>query len=308
MNQPSSSQSFQQSTWSPDFIGIGAEKAATTWLWANLNAHPEIEMSQPKELNFFNLQYEKGIDWYRHHFRQTEGCLQGEISPWYMDHEQCAERIQKCCPDVKLMVMLRDPLERAFSHLLHDCQNAFGGIADLTVEQMQSMACQTDDYVRRSCYSQCLEPFFDRFDGHRIHVEFYDNVKSSAADTIRRAYQFLNVCDDFLPEACDQPVNKSQNYRSVVLHRMASTVSQTAQSFPVTRDIMDWIHRRTTWRERAIELLMVDQGRPQVSATDVFSRQQLRTISEDARRLGGILGTSLPTHWTGAETEVAHAA
>lgn len=301
MNDTSKSSATHPLQWAPDFIGIGAEKAATTWLWANLNAHPNIEMSQPKELNFFNLQFDKGNDWYQQHFRQSPDCLQGEISPWYMDDENCAERMAAGCPNARLLVMLRDPFERAFSHLLHDAQNTYGGIADLTAEQLRSLASKSDDYVRRSCYSQCLKPFCQHFDHRQIHVEFYDAVKSQPQQTIQRVYRFLRVDADFAPEDCDRAVNKSQDYRSVVLHRMASTVSQTAQAFPVTRDIMNWIHRRTTWREKAIELLMVDSGRPQLSAVEVFSDRQLNQMAEDENQLSALLQIPLPESWAGQQ-------
>lgn len=308
MNEAQTTSSRQQQGWAPDFIGIGAEKAATTWLWANLNVHPSIEMSQPKELNFFNLQFDKGHDWYGQHFRQTPNCLQGEISPWYMDDEQSAQRMVAACPNAQLLIMLRDPFERAFSHLLHDAQNAFGGIADLTADQLQSLTCQSDDYVRRSCYTQCLIPFLQQFKRSQIDVQLYDDVKDQPLQTIQNVYRFLNVDDSFVPDDCDQPVNKSQNYRSVVLHKVVSSVSQTAQAFPVTRDIMEWIHRRTTWRERAIEMLMVDSGRPTVSAVDVFSPEQLNRMVEDTKRLSSILDIEIPDHWAGQKEATCVAA
>ncbi|MEP3481109.1 MAG: sulfotransferase [Fuerstiella sp.] len=305
MNEAQTFPTSQPASWAPDFIGIGAEKAATTWLWANLNAHPEVEMSQPKELNFFNVSFDKGSDWYQQHFRQSVNCLQGEISPWYMDDAQCAARMAAACPNAQLLVMLRDPFERAFSHLLHDSQNAFGGIADLTAEQLQSLTSKSDDYVRRSCYSKCLAPFLKYFKRSQIDVQFYDDVKSQPLQTIQNVFRFLNVDADFVPENCDRAVNKSQNYRSVVLHKVASSVSQTAQAFPVTRDIMDWIHRRTTWRERAIEMLMVDSGRPSLSAVDVFSEQQLDAMTEDTRRLGDLLAVVVPDHWAQQTAAIA---
>ena len=305
MNEAQTFPTSRPVSWAPDFIGIGAEKAATTWLWANLNVHPEVEMSQPKELNFFNVSFDKGNDWYQQHFRQSVNCLQGEISPWYMDDVQCAARMAAVCPNAQLLVMLRDPFERAFSHLLHDSQNAFGGIADLTAEQLQSLTSKSDDYVRRSCYSKCLAPFLKHFRRSQINVQFYDDVKSQPLKTIQNVYRFLNVDADFVPENCDRAVNKSQNYRSVVLHKMASSVSQTAQAFPVTRDIIDWIHRRTTWRERAIEMLMVDSGRPSLSAVNVFSEQQLRAMTEDTRRLGDLLGVVVPDHWAQQTAAIA---
>jgi len=293
------------SEWAPDFIGIGAEKSATTWVWSKLDQHPAIEMSQPKELNFFNQNFERGFEWYRRHFIRSLDCLQGEISPWYMDDDDTAARIATSCPDVRLLVMLRNPFDRAMSHLMHDSQNEYGGIADLTAEQLQRLVVRGDQYVRRSCYAASLDRFLEHFRREQIGVFFYDDVHERPEHLIREIYQFLGVDDSFQPDDLKTPLNKSQNYRSITLHRIASSVSQTAQAFPVTRDIMDWLYRKTTLRERAIEMLMVDSGRPALTAADVLSDEQMRTIETDLDRLRSDLGIDVPSHWQVPESQAA---
>ena len=98
-------------------------------------------------------------------------------------------------------------------------------------------------------------------------------------------------------------MNKSQNYRSVALHRVASRVSQTAKSFPVTRDIVEWVYRNTTLRERTIDLLMVDSGRPSLTAADVLSEQQMEVIADDLERLRGEFHVKTPATWTISEVQ-----
>ena len=110
-----------------DFIGIGTSKAGTTWVSEMLDAHPGICMSEPKEVNYFNEQnnysiniknynYGKGFNWYKKHFLHWRtGQIIGEFTPKYLADLKAPLRIKNAFPDVKLIVCLRDPVDRAFS-------------------------------------------------------------------------------------------------------------------------------------------------------------------------------------------------
>ena len=104
----------------PDFLGIGAQKAGTTYLYSLLSEHPQVFLSSPKELHFFSLHYQKGLAWYQDQFKfaATDKCC-GEITPYYMFHPLASKRIRKHLPNVKLIVLLRDPVERALSQFFH---------------------------------------------------------------------------------------------------------------------------------------------------------------------------------------------
>ena len=298
------SDSQHSDAWAPSFVGIGAEKSATTWVWSKLDQHPAIEMSQPKELNYFNENFEHGSAWYQKHFANSLDCLQGEISPWYMDHTETPERIASLFPDIRLLVMLRNPFDRAMSHLMHDAQNEYGGVADLTAEQLQRLVVRDEKYVRRSLYACSLERFLEHFDRDRIGVYFYDDVKERPKQLIQEIYEFLGVDANYIPDDLATPLNKSQDYRSVTLHRIASRVSQTAKAFPVTRDLIEWIYRNTTLRERTIDLLMVDSGRPSLTAADVLSEQQIQAIADDLARLKSELNVAIPVTWSVPECQL----
>lgn len=293
--------------WAPAFVGIGAEKSATTWVWNKLNQHPSIEMSQPKELNYFNDNFDRGVAWYRKHFADSLECLQGEISPLYMDHPEAAARIAELNPHMRLLVMLRNPFDRALSHLMHDAQNEYGGVADLTADQLQRLAARDEKYVRRSLYAENLKPFFEHFRRDQIGVFFYDDVRNQPDQLIERIFEFVGVDVAYRPDDLTKPLNKSQDYRSVALHRIVSSVSQTAKSFPVTRDIVEWIYRNTTLRERTLDLLMVDSGRPSLTAVDVLSEQQVDIIAADLQRLQFELNVSVPESWAVSEFQLAAA-
>jgi len=100
----------------PDFIIIGTQKGGTTSLFYYLYQHPELSFSHKKEIYFFNLFFEKGLAWYKSHFPfRNNKKITGEATPSYMFHPKAAGRVKSILPDVKLIVLLRNPIDRAYS-------------------------------------------------------------------------------------------------------------------------------------------------------------------------------------------------
>lgn len=110
----------------PNFIIIGAQKCGTTSLYQYLIQHPQIVPARQKEVHFFDLNFAKGVDWYRQQFQPvSEGLITGEASPYYMFHPLVAQRIYELFPQVKLIALLRNPVERAISHYYHEVRLGF---------------------------------------------------------------------------------------------------------------------------------------------------------------------------------------
>jgi hypothetical protein len=106
----------------PNFLHIGPSKSGSTWLHEVLIGHPEVYLTQAKDLYFFNRYYDRGPGWYREQFRsaQREHKIIGEVCPDYLSCAEAPERIHACLgPDVRLMVTLREPISRAFSSYLY---------------------------------------------------------------------------------------------------------------------------------------------------------------------------------------------
>jgi hypothetical protein len=103
----------------PDFLIIGAQKAGTSSLFHYLSQHPDIDLPSEKELHFFDIQYENGIEWYSNLFpkkRFLSRKITGEASPYYLFHPLAAERVHAHYSNIKLIVLLRNPIDRAYSH------------------------------------------------------------------------------------------------------------------------------------------------------------------------------------------------
>lgn len=102
---------------SPDFIVIGAQKGGTTSLFHYLNQHPQLNLPSKKEIHFFTKNYHRGLKFYKTYFPfKKNGKLSGEATPYYLFHPLIPKRVFKHYPNVKLIVMLRNPVDRAFSH------------------------------------------------------------------------------------------------------------------------------------------------------------------------------------------------
>jgi hypothetical protein len=115
----------------PDFIIIGAMRGGTTSLYSYMTAHPGIGAAYMKEVHFFDVHYSKGFPWYQAQFPllpqkyyqervQKQRFITGEASPYYLFHPHAAARIARRLPRVKLIVLLRDPVSRAYSHYHHE--------------------------------------------------------------------------------------------------------------------------------------------------------------------------------------------
>jgi Sulfotransferase domain len=106
----------------PDFLIIGAQKCGTTSLYQYLTCHPQIVSANQKEVHFFDLNYNLGLDWYRAQVGEVDrpNSLCGEASPYYIFHPQVPQRVYQHFPQIKLIVLLRNPVDRAISHYYHE--------------------------------------------------------------------------------------------------------------------------------------------------------------------------------------------
>lgn len=141
----------------PDFLVVGSVKCGTTSLHYYLSQHPEVHVSRPKELNFFlgkdtlteeeaastSLNWHRGTEWHGRHFR-TDKPVCGELSPLYVDASWLPitfERMARLVPDARLILMVREPLDRLWSHFLMQRLNAW--ISPLSfAEFVEAPSCQ----------------------------------------------------------------------------------------------------------------------------------------------------------------------
>jgi hypothetical protein len=113
----------------PDFLVLGAQKGGTSSLFEYLVAHPGVRAPFRKEVHYFDVNHDRGVQWYRSFFplrsAASERWLTGDATPYYLFHPQAPCRAAALVPDARLIVLLRNPVERAYSQYQHSCRKGF---------------------------------------------------------------------------------------------------------------------------------------------------------------------------------------
>jgi hypothetical protein len=192
----------------PSLIIIGGLKCGTTSIHHYLGLHPEIQMSKPKELNFFveELNWDLGLDWYASRF-DDRFKVRGESSPHYTNlprFEGAAKRIHEHCPDAQLLYMVRDPIKRILSHWVHAT-----GAGYETGELVPTLSSLDSSYINRSKYWMQLQPYLELFDRSQIEVITQEELQREREETMRKAFAFAGVDETFTSEQFEREWEKS---------------------------------------------------------------------------------------------------
>ena len=201
----------------PDFIILGAQKSGTTSLYDLLCKHPQVLSAQKKEIQYFNTFYDYGLDWYRSHFplkkKSKNGLffITGEASPYYLFHPLVPERMFSLLPKIKLICLLRNPVDRAYSHYQHAVRVGkenlnFQSAINLENERISkerqdivNLQCKSDfhfkfhSYLSRGLYAQQLTEWFTFFKREQFFIETTDNFKTNPKKFLSDLFQFLDI-------------------------------------------------------------------------------------------------------------------
>lgn len=207
----------------PAFIVMGAQKAGTSSFYGYLGQHPRIVRAVTKEIHYFDLHYAKGPRWYRAHFPlaarlEAKDAMTGEASPYYMAHPHAVSRILNDLPGVKLIALLRNPVDRVVSHYFHERRHGTErlSLADAIKAEEQrtsgewaamlqnpdynSAAHRRFSYLARSDYAAQLRPLMPLLDGGQLLLIKAEELFECPAETMQHALRFLGL------EPPDQPL------------------------------------------------------------------------------------------------------
>lgn len=206
----------------PNFLLIGAQKAGTTALYSFLSQHPEIFMSKNKEPHFFSLgagkldyddpQFEPSkivsdLGSYEALFARVEGeKVIGEASPSYLYSRRAPIMIRELIPSVKLVTILRNPIDRAYSNFLHCRRSGVEHIKDfryaLAVEEdrIRENWSPLWHYKKQGNYLPQLKRYYKHFSADQLAVYLYDDMRQDTANLLRKIYGYLEVDEKFIPD------------------------------------------------------------------------------------------------------------
>lgn len=207
----------------PTFFIIGAMRCGTTSLHSYLRSHPDIYL-RFKEPHFFDGRFERGLDWYRSLFAEAaDAKAVGESTPTYMYSDLALQRMHQVVPNARLVAMLRNPVERAYSHYwMNRAREKENRSFEEAVRDEIDVESETPThYLEFGLYKRRLDHVHSIFGRDALHVELTEDMKRDPAETYERICRFLDVDPLFRPPNLGQPVNSFLTFRSVAGRRMA---------------------------------------------------------------------------------------
>ena len=208
----------------PTFLGIGSLRCGSTWLYRVLKCHPDIKLSDRKEMNFFFLpdMLRNDLGWYEAHFEPVNGSqpkpVRGEISPLYCRLKPWqVNRIAKLLPDLRLIFTLRHPIERVWSQALLE----FGFIAGKDVRKISSI-----DFVRQverarnrlsSDYGRTIQIWSNAFGRDALHIDLFDRLQDDPQSYVDSILQHIGAATPWTVPA---------NFINTKVHATTSLVRQ----------------------------------------------------------------------------------
>ena len=199
----------------PNFIIIGAQKAGTTSLFHYITQHPRVFENKAKEVHFFDKYYGQGINWYRGHFplqaHISPGCRLGEATPYYLCHPHAPKRIHQLLPRVKLIAILRNPIDRAISHYFHEVKKNRENLPIVEALNSEDDRCrpewlkmlddegyvsrthQSFSYKQRGIYIDQLERYWRLFAKEQILVVDSEKLFTEPHTVLETVFRFLDI-------------------------------------------------------------------------------------------------------------------
>lgn len=272
----------------PNFIYIGPDKAGSTWVWEALRWHPQAHMTPSKDIYYFDRFFERGTSWYLANFNGVEGePVIAEVSHDYLYSPEAAGRIKGDLPEVKLMVCLRNPIDRAFSAYLHRIKDgAFSG-------EFRDCWQPIPEILDHSLYAKHLEPYLELFGGEQIHIALFDDLEDDSTQFARELFGFLGLEDLTIPEDLRGKSLAAARPRNATAARLAKSGAEWMRTWGMAGAISKIKHTPAF-----VNMLYVpyeDKAKPRPSAQD---RAELAAYyDEDLGRLDQMLGMDLRRRW-----------
>lgn len=193
------------------FVGIGAQKCASTWLYQILSDHPEVALSATKELDFFSHWYNRGYQWYEGHWTLKPSIVAfGEVSPSYFCEPAVPERLKSYNPKARILLSLRDPVDRAVSNHLHEIRLGHLKGPDLSFD----FGLRNNPmYLEQSRYGHHLSQWLRSFPPEQVLILFMDDIEIAPRDVETRVQQFLGIDTGHRSTALANRPNVSRVYR-----------------------------------------------------------------------------------------------
>ncbi|WP_436932574.1 sulfotransferase domain-containing protein [Halosimplex halobium] len=211
----------------PDFVIVGPQKCATTWMYECLREHPEVLMPETDSVHYFDMNYHRGEEWYRGFFDAHDNePIVGEETPSYIRDSKTPKRMGDLIPDARVIFSLRNPVERAYSHYWHERSK---GKIDFAFEEVFENYDLFENWVVPGFYHQHLQRFKNSFPEDQLKVAIFDDLVTDDKVFIQDIFDFIGADDSFVPSFIDNRVNEARSEQPTLYRKLILSAST---SFP----------------------------------------------------------------------------
>ena len=277
----------------PDFIGVGAPRCGTTWIYDCLSEHPEICTSDIKETNFFKENYDErnSFEKYKDHFSHcSDNKIKGEFSSSYFHSQDALARIKNVYPDVKIILSLRSVVDKLITSFYDRNRHK----KNLTKKDFDKFFKKRFFGKDVYFYSDKVKFILDTFDEDRLHIIIFKDLKDNPEETIKNLYSFLGVKEDFIPKTINEKSNKIDSFyfpRVIkFFHKIYNSAKRNHSLYLVLRKL-----RLFTLGRKLIDLLGKRRKRSLASNKE-FKKKLFQSFEKDTERLEKMLDEDLE-HW-----------
>ena len=240
----------------PHFLGLGTQKGGTTSLHRLLAQHPQVFLPACKEVHYFSLHDHEPLSWYAGHFAAAgPGQLRGDITPYYLFHPRAPLRIREVLPEAKLIVLLRDPVERALSQVFHARRHGFepleleaalaaeperleGAAGRLEAPGSSDFSHQKHSYVSRSRYELQLARYEALFAPQQLLVLRSEDLFGATAGATEACWQRIQAFLGLDPLPLPSPLERANAGRGEADAVPAAVRSQLQRELATTTAAM----------------------------------------------------------------------
>ena len=290
----------------PTFLGIGAPKSATTWLFRCLQEHSEIYVAEVKETEYFAWRFNSTpqVNYERHFDAVTDESAVGEISTSYLHSRSAPERAFEVLPDARIFVSLRNPIDQVYSHFWHLLRQNFHQDEHSRPDSFEeAIEMYPERLLETARYHDNLSRWLDHYDRSQLHVILYDDISSHPVRVIQNLYSFLGVSTSFHPPSIEvkgRSVRKGSSPSGPVSERIYNRLYDflTENVYSPTRRILgdqraERIKNFLRVRE-IMETLFRSKGYPDMNPD---TRESLRSyFADDIYNLEDLIDRDLQ-HW-----------
>jgi hypothetical protein len=271
----------------PNFLYIGTSKAGSTWLFNTLAIHPEVYLASSKGLYYFDQHFDRSREWYLSHFEKGGDLpARGEISHSYLSSPEAPSRIADLNPDMRLIVCLREPVDRAFSDYLDLVKNLqYDGPFESALEKFPRL-------VQRGMYATHLERYLEHFPRAQVHVGLFDDLQLDAQRYANDTFRFLGVGPLTLPAAALKRRMPAGTARNPAVAAAAKKASKLVLKLQLRR-LRSAVKRSTLARQ--VLYRPFEGDRPTIDAAT--ARGLRSTFAGEVAALDALVGTPVSSRW-----------